>query len=136
MRQKIKFLVLAGVLVTMLVPLSGCTFMERLAAPIDRLVHPPSLDIYKAILIVQVSGVPAIDQYYTKSVGEAEASAHGKIGAVQAFGDWDAHYKGKGMWEITGPVKNDKWGECQTTWTINEKNSELSLTGFYCAGGQ
>jgi hypothetical protein len=136
MKNKAKFLLLAGLLVTMLVPLSGCVVFERLAAPIDRLIHPPSLDTYKAILIIQVSGVPRIDEYYEKTVGEEEAAAHGKIGVVTASGNWDADYQGKGMWEVSGPVSNDKWGECQTTWTINEKNSELALTGFNCVGGQ
>ncbi len=136
MRYKVKFLVLAGLLVTMLVPLSGCVFFERLAAPIERITHPPALTTYTAILTIQLSGVPRIDEYYKKTVGEEEAAAQGQIGVVTAYGDWDAHYKGKGMWEVTGPVKNDKWGECQTTWTINEKNSELALTGFKCEGSQ
>ncbi len=115
MRDKAKLLLLAGLLATLLVPAQGCVFFERLAAPLDRITHPPALTTYTAILTIQLSAIPRIDEYYQKTVGEEEAAAHGKIGMVEAYGNWDAKYKGKGMWEVTGPVRNDTWGECQTT---------------------
>ena len=73
MRQKVKLLVLAGLVATMLVPLSGCVVFERLAAPIERITHPPALSVYEAIVIVQIAGVPYIDDYYEKTVGVEEA---------------------------------------------------------------
>jgi hypothetical protein len=136
MKQKVKLWLLAGLLAATLVPLSSCTFLERLTSPIERLVHPPALTTYTAILDIQLSGIPRIDEYYEKTVGAEEAEAHGKIGVVTATGNWDAHYKGKGMWVVTGPVLSEKWGECMTTWTINEKTSELALTGFTPEEGQ
>jgi len=132
MRYKVKLLVLTGLLATMMVPLGSCAFFDRLAAPIERITHPPALSVYEAIVIVQIAGVPYMDDYYEKTVGAEEAQAHGKIGLVEAFGDWDADYQGKGMWEVTGSVRNDKWGDCQTIWTIDEKTNEVKLTGFNC----
>lgn len=126
MKGKAKWLLLIiSMLVLLVVPLSGCFLFERLT-------HPPALNTYEAIVIIQIAGVPYIDEYFKKTVGEEEAQSFGEIGKVTAFGDWDADYKGKGKWVVSGKVRSDKWGECLTTWTIQEKTNEIKLTAFNC----
>ena len=125
MRSKAKLVLLSSLVALLVVPLLGCGSLETL-------VTPSSLNSQQAIAIIQIAGVPYIDDYYRETVGEEEAQASGKIGPVTPVGQWVANYQGKGIWTIQGPVTTNSWGECLTTWTIRESDSEIQLTGFSC----
>jgi hypothetical protein len=116
--KRILLVILLGLLV---VPLLGCGLLENLT-------NPPALNRQQAVAIIVVAGVPYIDDYFVESVGEEEAAAYGEIGKVTPTGTWD----GKGNWEIQGTVITKSWGECLTTWTLSEAESEIRLIGFSC----
>ena len=125
MRNRAKSLWLIGLVALLMVPLLGCGFIERIA-------NPPALNKQEAIAIILVAGAPYIDDYLADALGEEEAQSYGKIGRATPTGDWDASYQGAGEWEIQGPVITKSWGECLTTWTINEADSKIRLIGFSC----
>ena len=125
MRGKTKLFLLSSLLVLLVASLLGCGFLERL-------VNPPSLDRQQAVVIIVTAGVPFIDKYFAEAVGEEEAAAQGKIGPVTATGTWDASYQGDGKWEVYGPVTTKNWGECSTTWSIDEADSKIHLIEFNC----
>ncbi|MFC1938698.1 hypothetical protein ACFLWM_00885 [Chloroflexota bacterium] len=125
MRNKAKKFWLSGLVALLVVPLLGCGF-------IDRIINPPALNKQEAIAIVLVAGTSYIDDYLVDALGEEEAQAYAEIGTITPTGDWDAVYQGEGKWEIQGPVITESWGECLTTWTINEADSKLRLIGFDC----
>jgi len=125
MKGKPGRLLLIGLLVSLVVPLLGCGFLERV-------VNPPALTTQQAIAIIQIAGVPYIDDYFKETVGEEEAKTYGKIGPATSVAGWAASYQGNGEWRIQGPVTTDKWGECLTTWTLSEADSKIHLIGFNC----
>jgi len=125
MRHIVTRLLPAGLVALLAVALLGCGLLEPL-------IKPPALNYAQAIALIQISGVPYIDQYYEETVGEEAAQEAGEIGPVTPTGDWTADYKGEGEWVIKGPVITKSWGECLTTWTLSEADSEIHLTGFKC----
>jgi len=125
MRNKAKRFWLGSLVALLVVPLLGCGFLENL-------INPPALNRQEAVAIILVAGVPYIDDYLAETLGEEEAQAYGKIGTATPTGEWDATYQGKGEWEVQGPVITKNWGECLTTWTITEADSEVRLIGFNC----
>jgi len=125
MNGKLRRFLLIGLLVLSVVPLLGCGFLGRI-------VNPPALTTQQAVVIIQIAGVPYIDDYFKETVGEAEAEAYGKIGPATTVAGWKADYQGNGEWEIEGPVTTDKWGQCLTTWTLDEADSKIHLVGFSC----
>ena len=118
MRSKAKWFLLSGLVALLATPLLGC-------GPLETLITPPSLNSQQAIAIIQIAGVPYIDDYYRETVGEEETQASGNIGPVTPVGQWVANYQGKGIWTIQGLVTTKSWGECLTTCTIRESDSEI-----------
>jgi hypothetical protein len=125
LRGKAKWFWLVSLLGLLMVPLLGCGLLENL-------INPSALNRQQAVAIIVVAGVPYIDDYFVEAVGEEEAEAYGKIEPATATGTWDATYQGKGKWEIQGTITTKSWGECLTTWTLNESNSKIKLIGFSC----
>jgi hypothetical protein len=126
MRNIVTRLLPAGLVVLLAVALFGCGLVEPL-------IKPSALNYAQAIALIQVSGVPYIDQYYKETVGEETAQEAGEIGPVTPTGDWTADYnKDKSEWLIKGPVITKSWGECLTTWTLSEADGKIHLIGFKC----
>ncbi len=125
MRTIVKWLLPAGLVVLLVIPFFGCGLLRPLVAP-------PALDKTQAAVLIQVYGVPYIDQYYEELVGEEAAQALGEIGYVTPTGVWAADYQGEGKWVIEGPVTTKSWGECSTRWTFNEADGKIRLTRFEC----
>jgi hypothetical protein len=113
------------VLVAMLASLTSCTLIERLN---DR----PALDKEYATILVKVYGVPYLDEYLKKEVSEEEAQKYGRIEVISATGHWKSTYKGDGLWQVQGTVETKNWGDCSTTWTLNESDGRIRLIGFTC----
>jgi hypothetical protein len=113
------------VLAAMLVSLTGCALIERLN---DR----PALNKEYATILVKVYGVPYIDEYMRKEVGEAEAQKYGKIEVISTTGHWKSTYKGDGLWQVQGMIETKKWGDCFTTWTLDESDGQIRLIEFKC----
>jgi hypothetical protein len=63
----------------MLASVTGCALIERLN---DR----PALNKEYAAILVKVYGVPYLDEYLEREVGEAEAQEYGKIEVIAATG--------------------------------------------------
>ena len=116
---------LIAALVLMIMPMLGCGLL-------DRVMNPPSLTSQQAIVLIQVAGVPYIDDYFTETVGEEEAQATSRIGPATTMPGWSASYEGDGEWKIQGPVSTNSWGECLTIWTLSETDSKIHLVGFNC----
>ena len=125
MRIKAKWFLLGGLVALLVVPLLGCGLVKTLTTP-------SALNSTLAIAIIQIAGVPYIDDYYKETVGEEEAQASRDIGPVTPTGQWVANYQGEGNWEIQGPVITKNWGDCLTTWTLSEADSKIQLIGFNC----
>jgi len=126
MRNIVTQLLPAGIVALLAVSFFGCGLLEPLT-------KPAALNYAQAIALIQISGVPYIDQYYEEKVGEEAAQEAGEIGPVTPTGDWTADYnRGKGEWVIKGPVITKSWGECLTTWTLSEADGEIHLIGFKC----
>ena len=125
MRSKVKWLLIISLVALLVVPSLGCGFLQALTTP-------PALNSVLAAAVIQISGVPYIDQYYKEAVGEEAAQASGDIGLVTATGEWVANYQGKGKWVIRGSVITKSGGECLTTWTLSEADSEIHLIRFDC----
>lgn len=81
------------VLVAMLVSLTSCVLIERLS---DR----PSLNREYVTILVEVYGVPYLNEYIRKEVGEEEAQKYSKIEVISTTGHWKSTYKGDGLWQI------------------------------------
>ena len=122
MRSKAKWLWLSGLVTLLVVPSLGCGFLGT----------PARLNVGQAIAIIQISGVPYIDDYYMETVGEEAFQESGGIGPVTPTGQWGADYQGEGIWIIQGAVTTNSWGDCLTTWTLSEADSEIQLIGFDC----
>ena len=125
MRIKAKWFLLSGLVALLVVPLLGCGLVKTLTTP-------AALTNIQAIALIQIAGVPYIDDYYKETVGEEEAQASGDIGRVTPTGQWVANYQGDGNWEIQGPVITKNWGDCLTVWTLSEADSKIQLIGFNC----
>ena len=113
------------VLVAMLVPLTSCALIERLN---DR----PALNKEYATILVKVYGVPYVDEYLKKEVSEEEAQKYGKIEVISTTGQWKSTYKGDGLWQVQGKIETKKWGDCSTTWTLDESDGRIRLIEFKC----
>ena len=109
----------------MLLPLTGCRLIDRIS---DR----PSLTRNYVTILVQVYGLPYINEYYQNTVGEEEAERFGRIEVISTTGTWQARYQGDGLWQIQGLVETTKWGDCLTTWTLRESEGRIRLIGFAC----
>lgn len=125
MRSKAKWLWLTGLMALLVVPSLGCGLVETL-------ITPARLSSGQAIAIIQISGVPYIDDYYQETVGEEAFQESGGIGYVTPTGQWVANYDGKSIWIVQGAVITNSWGDCLTTWTLSEADSEIQLIGFDC----
>jgi len=113
------------VLAAMLVPLTSCALIERLN---DR----PALNKEYATILVKVYGVPYVNEYLKKEVGEEEAQKYGKIEVISTTGQWKSTYKGDGLWQVQGMIETKKWGDCFTTWTLDESDGRIRLIEFTC----
>lgn len=113
------------VLVAMLVSLTSCVLIERLS---DR----PSLNREYVTILVEVYGVPYLNEYIRKEVGEEEAQKYGKIEVISTTGHWKSTYKGDGLWQVQGMIETKKWGDCFTTWTLDESDGRIRLIEFTC----
>lgn len=113
------------VLVTMLVSLTSCVLTERLS---DR----PSLNRKLVTILVEVYGVPYVNEYIREEVGEEEAQKYGKIEVISTTGHWKSTYKGDGLWQVQGMIETKKWGDCFTTWTLDESDGRIRLIEFTC----
>ena len=113
------------VLVAMLAPLTSCGLVERLS---DR----PSLNKEYVTILVQVYGVPYVNEYIGKEVGEEAAQKYGKVEVIATTGQWKAKYKGDGLWQVQGMIETKKWGDWSTTWTLNESDGQIRLIEFKC----
>ena len=112
----------------MAVPLLGCQVFDVVSS----FSSPSALTREQAIVVVQVSGLPRIDEYYRDSLGE-DTAQDVEIGHVTPGAQWTAEYQRRErMWTVQGTVITQQWGECLSTWTINEATSELTLIGFNC----
>ena len=121
-------LVLACLISVMAVPLLGCQVFDVVSS----FSSPSALTREQAIVVVQVSGLPRIDEYYRDSLGE-DTAQDVEIGHVTPGAQWTAKYQRRErMWTVQGTVITQQWGECLSTWTINEATSELTLIGFNC----
>lgn len=120
MKTKSKWFLLSGLVVLLVVPLQACYIWGT----------PPSLTKVQAAVIIQAYGVPNIDQYYAETLEKEASQSRGDIGYVTSTGQWDAKYEGEGNWTIKGAVMTSYWGECLTTWTLNEGTSKIQLIGF------
>jgi hypothetical protein len=125
MRTKAKWCLLGSLIVLLVVPLLGCALLQPLT-------NPAALTRIQAITLIQIYGVPYIDDYYEKTVGEEEAQATGEIGYVTPVGHWEADYEDGGDWRIEGEVETNRWGNCLTIWILSEGTGEISLIGFDC----
>lgn len=125
MRTIVTRLLPTGLVVLLVIAFLGCGLLEPL-------IKPAALTNVQAVALIQISGVPYIDQYYKETVGEEAAQEFGEIGPVTPTGTWTADYQGEGEWVIQGPVITKSWGECLTTWTLSEADSEIHLIGFKC----
>lgn len=113
------------VLVAMLVSLTSCV-------PIERLSDRPSLDREYVTILVEVYGVPYLNEYIRKEVGEEEAQKYGKIEVISTTGHWKSTYKGDGLWQVQGMIETKKWGDCFSTWTLDESDGRIRLIEFTC----
>ena len=127
--MKVKLgLVLTCLIPLMVVPLLGC----QLFSAVTSLTSPSALTREQAIVVVQVSGLPRIDEYYQDSLGDDTAQEI-EIGPVTPGIQWATEYQRRErMWVVQGTVITQEWGECLSIWTINEATSELTLIGFNC----
>lgn len=123
MKARLRPIVLGVLAVSLVLPLTGCGLFNRF-------ISPAVLTNQQAIAIVQVAGVPYIDDYYQETVGEEAAGV--KIGYAKPAGDWTAKYD-EGIWQVQGTVYTEKWGNCMTIWTLREQDSKITLTGFSCS---
>lgn len=124
MKSLIKPVLIAGAAAIMAAPLSGCGM-------INSLISPSALNSQQAIAIIQVAGLPYIDDYYQAVSEDPQTGV--EIGQVTPVGNWTATYDGKSTWQVQGMVATSSWGNCMTTWTLNEENdSRISLIGFTC----
>ena len=126
--MKVKLgLVLTCLIPLMVVPLLGC----QLFSAVTSFTSPSALTREQAIVVVQVSGLPRIDEFYQESLGDTAQDI--EIGSVTPGAQWAAEYQRREkMWTVQGTVVTQEWGECLSTWTINEATSELTLIGFNC----
>ena len=109
------------------VPLLGCQLFDV----VNPFTAPSALTREQAIVVVQVSGLPRIDEYYQESLGDVAQGV--EIGSVTPGAQWTAKYQRREkIWTVQGTVVTQQWGECLSTWTINEATSELALIGFNC----
>jgi hypothetical protein len=113
------------VLVAMLAPLTSCGLIDKLS---DR----PSLNREYVTILVEVYGVPYVNEYIRKEVGEAAAQKYGKVEVISTTGHWKSTYKGDGLWQVQGMIETKKWGDCSTTWTLNESDGQIRLIEFTC----
>ena len=113
------------VLVVMLALLTSCGLIERLS---DR----PSLNKEYVTILVEVYGVPYVNEYIGKEIGEAEAQKYGKVEVIATTGQWKSKYKGDGLWQVQGMIETRKWGDCFTTWTLDEFDGQILLIEFKC----
>ena len=113
------------VLGAMLVSLTSCVLIERLS---DR----PSLNRKLVTILVEVYGVPYVNEYIREEVGEEEAQKYGKIEVISTTGHWKSTYKGDGLWQVQGMIETKKWGDCFTTWTLDESDGRIRLIEFTC----
>jgi hypothetical protein len=125
MGNKAKSLLLSGLAVLLVVPLLGCGL-------INTLVSPAALSSQQAIAIVQIAGIPYIDDYYQEAVEGQGSETPVKISPATPVGQWVADYDGNGSWRIQGTVTTSAWGSCLTTWTLREEDSKIRLIGFNC----
>ena len=125
MRNKAKLLLLGGLTALLAVPLLGCGLVEPF-------VSPAALSSQQAIAIIQVAGIPYIDDYYRETTGGEGSEASVTISPATPVGQWTASYEGEGNWRIQGPVSTSDWGNCLTTWTLREEDSKIRLIGFSC----
>jgi len=125
MKIKLRHFGLVCLISLMVVPLLGCELITSINSP-------SALTREQAIAIIQISGLPSIEQYHREKVGE-EAAQGVEIGYVTPGAQWAAEYRrGDKTWVIQGTVITEQWGECLTTWTLNEADSKLALIGFGC----
>ena len=125
MRNKAKLLLLSGLAALLVVPLLGCGLVETL-------VSPSALSSQQAIAIIQVAGIPYIDDYYKETIGGEDPQSPVTISPATPVGLWAANYEGEGNWRVQGPVATSAWGNCLTTWTLREEDSKIRLIGFNC----
>jgi hypothetical protein len=124
MKVKIALVCLISLLA---VPLLGCQLFDMVGS----FTSPAALTREQAIVVVQVSGLPRIDEYYQESLGDAAQGV--EIGHVTPGAQWSTEYQRRERtWTVQGTVITQQWGECLSTWTINEATSELTLIGFNC----
>ena len=117
---------LIAALALMIMPMLGCSLLNRVT-------NPATLTSQQAIALVQIAGVPYIDDYYVETVGEEEAQATSQIGPATTVPGWSASYDGNtSEWKVQGPVETHSWGECLTVWSLSEKESKIRLIGFNC----
>jgi hypothetical protein len=120
-KKKIGLIVTLSLL--MAVTLSGCGWL-------DRLMNPSSLDSQQAIILIQLNGLPYLDQYYAEAVGEEEAEGI-TFGYVEPLPTWSAEWMAEDRtWKVEGPIDSEDQGEWYTVWYLNEATSTLSLAGF------
>ena len=128
MKTKLRYLGLVCIVSLVVLPLLGC----QLITAVTSFGSPSALTREQAIAIVQISGLPRIDEYYHETMGE-EAAQVVEIGHVTPGAQWTAKYqRSESTWVVQGTVITKNWGECLTTWIINEANSKLALIGFSC----
>lgn len=125
MRNKAKLLLLGSLAALLVVPLLGCGLVETF-------VSPAALSSQQAIAIIQVAGIPYIDDYYKETIEGEGSQSPVTISPATPVGQWVANYEGEGNWRIQGPVATSTWGNCLTTWTLREEDSKISLIGFNC----
>lgn len=124
MKSMVRPVLIAGAAAIMAVPLSGCGM-------INSLISPSALNSQQAIAIIQVAGLPYIDDYYQEASEDPQTDI--EIGSVTPVGEWTATYDGEGRWEVQGMVATGSWGNCLTTWILDEENdSRIRLIGFSC----
>ncbi|MFO8144071.1 MAG: hypothetical protein R6T78_05325 [Dehalococcoidales bacterium] len=110
----------------MAVPLSGCGM-------INSLISPSALNSQQAIAIIQVAGLPYIDDYYQEASTDGDSQSTVEIDGVTPVGEWTATYDGEGIWQVQGMVATTSWGNCLTTWILDEEDdSKIRLIGFNC----
>ena len=125
MRNKAKLLLLGSLAALLVVPLLGCGLVETF-------VSPAALSSQQAIAIIQVAGIPYIDDYYKETIEGEGSQAPVTISPATPVGQWVANYEGEGNWRIQGPVATSTWDNCLTTWTLREADSKIRLIGFNC----
>jgi hypothetical protein len=123
---KLRFIALSLlILAAMLASLTSCGLIERLS---DR----PSLNREYVTILVEIYGVPYVNEYIRKEVGETEAEKYGKVEVISTTGHWKSAYKGDGLWQVQGMIETKKWGDCFTTWTLDESDGQIRLIEFKC----